>query len=69
MEMEVEQIARLLAEIRTNQEMLSRKEAKTNVNLKEMNAGQDLLKEEMLTKMKARIDSNKEKVLQGTLVS
>jgi hypothetical protein len=49
MEMQVEQMmAHLLAEIRTNQEMLCRMEAKIDINLKEikeMRASQALLKE------------------------
>jgi hypothetical protein len=45
--MEGEQMmARLLPEMESNQ-------AKTNANLKEMKAGQELLKEEMLAKMEA----------------
>jgi hypothetical protein len=58
-----------------NQEMPARMRAKTDVNLKEMKeemrADQELLKEEMLAMMEARIEANNEKfeVLQDSLVS
>jgi hypothetical protein len=52
------------ANMETNQEMLTRMEAKMDINLKEM-------KEEMLAKMEARMEDNNEKseILQNTLVS
>jgi hypothetical protein len=52
------------ANMKTNQDMLARMEAKMDIILKEM-------KEEMLAKMEARIDDNNEKfeALEDTLVS
>jgi TATA-binding protein-associated factor Taf7 len=45
----------MLADIRTNQ-------SKADANLKEIRASQELLKEEMLAKMEAKIDTNQEKM-------
>jgi hypothetical protein len=56
--------AKVDANMETNQEMLARMEAKMDINLKEM-------KEEMLAKMKARMEDNNEKlkILQSTIIS
>jgi hypothetical protein len=64
--MEVEQMMTcLLADIRTNWEEMKTDQAKIEANLREMRAGQELLKEEMLAKMETSqewMEANQEKM-------